>query len=66
MIFPKLYPWPSGKEPWALVNGGDGVVPDAARNNCGRKPFNKAEVEMAAAVDQKRPPITRFGYLWSP
>ena len=31
-----LYPWPPGKEPWLIENGGSGIIPDSARTNFGK------------------------------
>jgi len=42
------YPWPQGKEPWNIENGGTGIAPDDARSNYGKFPFK---------VEKKRYPM---------
>ena len=45
---PQEYPWPSGKAPWLIENGGNGIVPQL--------PERKAEVKpprAAAAAERK-------------
>jgi len=42
----EVYPWPAGKEPWSELKGGNGIAPDGARVNYGRKPMKKETVEV--------------------
>jgi len=60
------YPWPSGKEPWDPLNGGNGIIPDGARCNYGRKPF-KSEHSSGPLSQDRKPVILikpKFDYLW--
>ena len=35
-----LYPWPAGKAPWSIENGGSGIPPHNAKENFGMNKFN--------------------------
>ena len=38
-IFSQEYPWPPGKAPWSIENGGTGIPPDGARENYSKNSF---------------------------
>jgi len=49
------YPWPHGKEPWNIDNGGTGIAPDDARSNYGKFPFKVEEKHYPLRVKSPSP-----------
>ena len=56
-----LYPWPPGKEPWLIENGGSGIIPDSARTNFGKTrptPSQNLLKEERKVTPSVKPPVS--------